>query len=398
MLKQLCLLGLLGLACAETYFKETFDDAMWEQRWVQSEWKDNMGKWELSSGKWNSAPEIAQGIQTSEDAKFYGIGAKLETPFTNKDKDLVVQFSVKNEDREYSFCGGGYIKLLPADTDLAKFGGESPYFIMFGPDMCGYDVSRIHLIFNYKGENLVKKDDIKLEYDDKNEFTHLYTLVVKPDMTYTVYFDLEEKATGSISEEWDFPSKMIDDPDDKKPDDWVDAAMIPDPDDVKPEDWDDIPEEIPDPDASKPDDWDDEDDGEWEPPMIPNPEFKGEWVQKMIENPDYKGPWKAKQLDNPEYDPSVYAFENIGAVGFELWIVNKGSIFDNIYVGDSLDEAKAMAEETFKKIIDGEKEAKEAYDEANKPAEPEEDEEPEAEPEEDEGEDLDAAGEEKEEL
>lgn len=39
------------------------------------------------------------------------------------------------------------------------------------------------------------------------------------------------------------------------------------------QDWD-KPEHIPDPDAKKPEDWDDEMDGEWEPPMIQNPEYK----------------------------------------------------------------------------------------------------------------------------
>lgn len=39
------------------------------------------------------------------------------------------------------------------------------------------------------------------------------------------------------------------------------------------QDWD-KPEYIPDPDAKKPEDWDDDTDGEWEPPMIPNPEYK----------------------------------------------------------------------------------------------------------------------------
>ena len=39
------------------------------------------------------------------------------------------------------------------------------------------------------------------------------------------------------------------------------------------QDWDQ-PEYIPDPDADKPEDWDDDTDGEWEPPMIPNPEYK----------------------------------------------------------------------------------------------------------------------------
>lgn len=40
-----------------------------------------------------------------------------------------------------------------------------------------------------------------------------------------------------------------------------------------PQDWD-KPEHIPDPDAKKPEDWDEEMDGEWEPPVIQNPEYK----------------------------------------------------------------------------------------------------------------------------
>lgn len=29
-------------------------------------------------------------------------------------------------------------------------------------------------------------------------------------------------------------------------------------------------------------------DGDWEPPMIDNPEYKGEWRPKQIDNPNYK--------------------------------------------------------------------------------------------------------------
>lgn len=155
------------------------------------------------------------------------------------------------------------------------FGGDDEYAIMFGPDLCGYDVSRIHLIFNHKGENLLKDDDIKLDYDDKNEFTHLYTLIVNPDGTYKVLLDNKEKAEGTLEDGWAFPKKEIKDPEVSKPEDWVDVKRIADPEAVKPEGYDDIPAEIADPEAEKPDDWDEDDDGEWEPPMIDNPEYKG---------------------------------------------------------------------------------------------------------------------------
>ena len=43
-----------------------------------------------------------------------------------------------------------------------------------------------------------------------------------------------------------------------------------------------MPEHIADPDATKPDDWDDDMDGEWEPPMVDNPDFKGISLKRMI--------------------------------------------------------------------------------------------------------------------
>merc|ERR1712161_129169 len=132
-----------------------------------------------------------------------------------------------------------------------------------------------------------------------------------------------------------------------------------DPADVKPAGYDDIPEEISDPDAAKPDDWDDEDDGEWEPPTLDNPDYKGPWEQKQIDNPEYKGSWVHPQVANPDYsyDDKMYAVCQDGCshVGFELWQVKASTIFDDIIITDSLEEAQKFAEETFFQKKDGEK-------------------------------------------
>jgi len=355
----------LGLSNANVFFEDRFDSGM--DNWVKSDWKSgDMGTWTHGPGEWFGNEDLAKGIITTDDLKHHAISAKMSsTASTTGDKPLVVQFTVKHEKKDYSFCGGGYIKLLPK-LDQAKFGGDDEYAIMFGPDLCGYDVSRIHLIFNHKGENLLKTEDIKLDYDDKNEFTHLYTLVLNPDGTYKVLLDNKEKASGSLSEDWDFPSKEIEDPAESKPADWVDTKKIPDPEEVKPEGYDDIPKEIPDPEAEKPEDWDDEDDGEWEPPTIDNPEYKGEWKPTMIDNPEYKGEWEHPLIANPDYAPETYAkYESLDYVGFELWTVNAGSVFDNVLVTDDEEYAKKMAAETFDKIVEGEKEAKDAWKKEN---------------------------------
>ena len=369
-MQRVLALALAAAASAEVYFEESFDGD-WEKRWVTGAPPGKeAGKWSVTPGKWFHDEEVNKGLATTEDMRFYSISAKMGKKATTKKKELVLQFSAKYEAHQYAFCGGGYIKLLPDGLKQKTFGGDDEYHIMFGPDLCGYDVSHIHTIFNHKGENLLKTDKISLEYSDKNEYTHLYTLHLKPDGTYEVFFDLESKAKGKLVDDWDFPNPTKDDPDDKKPSDWVDETMIDDPEDKKPEGFDDIPAQIPDPDASKPEDWDDEDDGEWEPPLIDNPEFSGEWIAPKITNPAYKGEWSPAQINNKDYEDGVQlaAYDSF-MVGYELWIVNNGTIFDNILVTDDLEYAKAQGEKLWRPTAKGEKEKKEAWDKENKPEE-----------------------------
>lgn len=371
----LTLATILSSVSTKIYFSENFNDANWKNRWVQStEWKSKgeMGKWVHTAGKWYGDAED-KGVQTGEDARFYGMSAKMTDSFTNDKKDLVVQFSVKWE--QQIDCGGAYIKLMGA-TDQKKFGGDSPYQIMFGPDICGSSNRKTHVIFNYppKNDNLQNKKTVRVESD---QLTHLYTLVVHPNNDYEVLIDDKSAASGKLDEDWEFLlPKEINDPSVSKPKDWVDARKIPDPSDKKPDNYDDIPAEIPDPSAEKPADWDSEEDGEWEAPMIPNPDYKGPWKAKLIDNPDYKGEWVHPTIPNPEYkeDPSLHVrCKDCSYVGFELWQVKSGTIFDDIIVTDSLAEAKEYAEKTFfakqrkeKEMFDEQEAAKNAAEAAER--------------------------------
>merc|ERR1711865_540853 len=120
--------------------------------------------------------------------------------------------------------------------------------------------------------------------------------------------------------------------------DWVDETEIDDPEDKKPDGHDDIPD------------------------------FKGEWFAKKIDNPAYKGEWKPNQVDNPKFENGVQlaAFDSM-YVGYELWIVNNGTIFDNILVTDDIEYAKAQGEKLWRPTSKGEKEVKEQWDKENKP-------------------------------
>jgi len=366
-------LSLVVPVSAEFYFKEQFNDDAWTDRWtVSSDWKkkDELGEWTRTAGKWHG-DAADTGIQTSTDARHYGISAPLSTPFSSAaKKDLVIQYSVKHEQK--IDCGGAYIKLLPGGDkfESTKFGGDTPYAVMFGPDICGHSNKKTHVILHSdkKDDNLLIKKNVNTEDDQR---THLYTLVLRPDNTFEVFIDNKSVRDGKLEDEFDFlADKEIKDPDQSKPDDWVDEAKIDDPEDVKPAGYDDTPEELPDPDAAKPEDWDDEDDGEWEAPMVDNPDYKGPWSAKRIDNPDYKGKWEHPMIANPEYEynEDMHAVCKGGCthVGFEIWQVLSGTVFDNIIVTDSLEEAQKFAEETFFKSRDAEKDMFDAAEKTRK--------------------------------
>merc|ERR1711937_215278 len=324
---------LCSLVSAKVYFKDTFDDLT---SWVRSDVEKFDGEWKLSAGDWYGDAAKDQGVMTSQDAKFYALTAAFDETFDNTDKDLVIQFSVKHAQK--IDCGGGYVKVFSTGFDGKALDAESKetYSIMFGPDICGYSTKKVYVIFEYKGKQFLIKKDIKCEDD---QLTHVYTLVLKPDQTYIVKIDGEEKASGSLVEDWDF-----------------------------------LPPQIVDPEAEKPEDWDDDMDGEYEAPMIDNPDYKGEWKPKRIKNPDYKGPWVHPMIPNPEYelDETIYNYKDLGAIAFDLWQVKSGTIFDNLIVTDSEEEAEAFMKETYGAMKDAEKEMFEEVEKARKEKEEEE--------------------------
>ncbi|KAJ3076912.1 hypothetical protein HDU98_011008 [Podochytrium sp. JEL0797] len=374
-------------------------------RWIPSESKkvvDGVEDEELLRyrGTWNiEEPTVLPGLRGDRGltvktaAAHHAISAAFAKPVDTNGKTFVAQYEVKLQNGLE--CGGAYMKLLTHDPSFepAQFSDKSPYTIMFGPDKCG-STNKVHFIFRHQ-------NPITHEFEEKHmstvvpaktdKLSNVYTLVVRPDQTFEVLINDESVKKGSLLEDFTpavNPEKTIDDPKDFKPADWVEVAKIPDPEASKPSDWDEsapreivnqdatMPEDwlvneplsIPDPESVKPEDWDDEEDGEWtaptvdnpkcadvsgcgewKKPMMPNPEFKGKWKAPMVDNPEYKGPWAARKIDNPNYfeDATPSNMGKIGAIGFELWTMQNGIQFDNIYIGDSETEAKSFRAETW---------------------------------------------------
>lgn len=329
----------------------------------------------------------------------YGLSAPFRSTVRPNDaEELVIQYEAAFT--EGLSCGGSYVKILRADQagsdELTHLSNDTGYSVMFGPDRCG-STNKVHFIIQLRNrvtgaweeKHLSSAKSPKVPGDTRH---HLYTLAVRSDGSFRLLVDLEEVAAGSLLEDLDppvNPPSVIPDPDDEKPDDWVDDPRVPDPNAVKPDDWDeeeppripdqnavmpagwleDVPATVPDPDAEEPEDWDEEDDGEWIAPDIANPEcadatgcgpwkrptisnpaFRGKWRAPMIDNPAYKGPWQPRDIPNPDffYDPDPFrSIPPMSAAAIEVWTTNSGLAFDNIIVGSSIESALAYGDLTW---------------------------------------------------
>jgi hypothetical protein len=81
--------------------------------------------------------------------------------------------------------------------------------LMFGPDLCGTQTKKIHLILSYQGQNYPIKKDLQCETD---KLTHVYTFILRPDASYSILVDNRERESGSMYTDWDIlPPRKIKD-------------------------------------------------------------------------------------------------------------------------------------------------------------------------------------------
>lgn len=80
---------------------------------------------------------------------------------------------------------------------------------MFGPDICGPQTKKLHVILSYQGQTYPIKKDLQCETD---KLTHFYTFILRPDATYSVLVDNRERESGSMYTDWDIlPPRKIKD-------------------------------------------------------------------------------------------------------------------------------------------------------------------------------------------
>ncbi|GEQ69192.1 hypothetical protein JCM33374_g2863 [Metschnikowia sp. JCM 33374] len=379
-----------------SFFEQFLASDLSESGWITSraskiDGSSYKGQWTIKESHKYPGYNGEKGLVMVSEADFFAISKLLPTPVIKGDQDLVLQYEVKFQDGVT--CGGAYLKLV-SDLDPLSFSDNSRYEIMFGPDICGTD-NGVQLLVKQGTDS--KSIDSKLRTPPMartDALSTLYTLIIRAN------HDMEIRINGGVAKAGNLlntPNLMvpplsvpeyIPDLQAEKPDDWDDRPLvfddtvekpadydelynsmwIVDPDVSKPEGWNDDESEpliIANPEASKPEEWDDEEDGEWKPPMIANPNcvngcgkweapkvvnpnYKGEWIPPAIENPNYMGEWKRPLIANPHFGKdNVFGIRPINGIGIDVWSMQPGVMFSNIYLGQSVEEAERIGNATY---------------------------------------------------
>uniref|UniRef100_A0A5S6QV96 Calreticulin n=1 Tax=Trichuris muris TaxID=70415 RepID=A0A5S6QV96_TRIMR len=335
----------LAFGVPNIYLEDRFDDgAEWKNRWVQSKHKSDYGVVNISHGSFYGDAQAGVGLQTTQDSRFYAVSRKFDNPLGNISKALVIQFSVKHEQK--IDCGGAYIKLLSAKVNQTDFHSDSPYYIMFGPDICA-DAKVLRIIFNYNGTYFTWNQKVSCK---AGRLTHVYTLIIHHNLTYDVLIDLRVAKSGLLLEDFEF-SDPISKPN-AKTGKLSSSEGMPPSSNLNPEaptQGDTLDKNFEDHDVSKS-----------SAKSCGNKNDGEKKEEKHTCSADSQEPTtKAYKLQFMDLN----FYKGIGALGIDVWQVKSGTIFDNILVTDDKEYAVRFAKLTWQLYKYPEKHMKEKLDE-----------------------------------
>lgn len=183
--------------CDVLYF-ESFDKDWSPRRWHPTEAENYTNDWEIVE---TQIPQTIPGevaLFVRKAKTYSAVSTKFSRPINITADDFVLQYEMR---AEFAFtCSGAYIKLFANDFDPLKVTNETTYALMFGPDRCSQS-KKVHFILNefdrspYKFKQFVAPNP-PIPFDDT--MTHLYTLVIRKNGTYSILIDNIPAKSGSF--------------------------------------------------------------------------------------------------------------------------------------------------------------------------------------------------------
>jgi len=363
------------LPTCDLLYYENFSDPFVLKRWVVTKHFRNTGKWAVEQSYPLQSRKGERAIVAKTKEKTHSISTVFPSPIYTPNETIVIQYEARAQ--FLYVCASMKLKVfVDPRFDPADMNNDTARILEFGPERCYNHNQTVLNMFSGDVKHTLK-DKIPVPVD---EIVHLYTLVLRPNNTFEVLIDMKSMYNGSFIESF-VPAfiepELINDPNDIKPNNWVDEMFIIDESAVKPDDWDEnepktIPDPkkkripfgwlvdeqtmIPDPNAKKPEEWNEGHLGEWkapmiknpkcmraigcgpyQPPEIPNPKYKGKWTKPLINNPRFIGQWKPKQINNPKYlGPQLpFSIPPIIGIGFDIWGAHHDIMITNVLISNN---------------------------------------------------------------
>lgn len=363
-------LGLPMQPACEVLYWENFSDPFVWKRWTRSRALGFEGLWANDLSYPPSPRRKERGMVITQKQKSHIVSTKLPAPIYHMNETIVIQYEVRAQ--LIYHCFRALLRVHTTDFDPFKQTNSTHGTIEFGP-VHNNKKTKALLNFYVNSEDDKHKIEkfIKVPFD---EIPHLFTLIIRPDNTFEYMIDTMSFLNGTFTDSFKIPivePKMIDDPTDKKPENWEDNEFIPDLKAKKPVDWNESepelipdprrssppigwyenePEMIPDPKDKKPSEYSEFmfgpykprmiknpkcqiGCGKWVQPMIKNPKYKGKWTPPLIKNPKYKGEWKPRKIANPKYTHDYnYSLPGITGFSFNIWSLYHDVLVTNLLV------------------------------------------------------------------
>ena len=175
----------------------------WKNRWVVSEYykaEGHQGVWNYESPPVYASREASRGIITTGSNKQFQISCDMNRTVSSFNKTFIISYTINHIQDQYDHTEA-FLKLFPEDGfNQTYWSANQTGYLRMGPEIA-HMYATFHLDF-FRGPNMFSN---KLPISCKNDKnTHLYTLVLYPDLKFEIHVDDYVEVRGIVEDMWDF--------------------------------------------------------------------------------------------------------------------------------------------------------------------------------------------------
>jgi hypothetical protein len=166
--------------------------------WFESVVPNYSRAWSVGPTEYPQTHEGERALIESTGRGRSAVSTRFQKRINVANKTFVLQYEMRAQYR-YRCLSAGLKLFSDPQFDPTTLTNETAYTIMFGPDVCAF--SRVSFELGYKNPE-TNRIEIHNFTDSprapKDRTTHLYTLIIRPDATFSILIDNELEKEGNL--------------------------------------------------------------------------------------------------------------------------------------------------------------------------------------------------------